>query len=244
MKFKTTHAPPGDTLVHRGDVLVSLYFIARGTIEILNEDNVHAIIGKNDIFGENPLEYATLGKSLCNVRALSYCDLHKITRDDLLHVLDMYPEFIPSFNRNLRITFNLRDESVDGLPDVRISRVNKGVTGPIANAHSQHHQRRTIACSFASDDEEGKSSDEILSYLTIYAAHCEPFPFNYSLALTHLPEPFDETLPLVLSKCFRYYLGNSSYSSLLCTFRLLGYGQLGRHIVLTLIYFRRRGRPG
>lgn len=44
-KFKTTHAPPGDTLVHRGDVLVSLYFIARGTIEILNEDSVVAILG-------------------------------------------------------------------------------------------------------------------------------------------------------------------------------------------------------
>jgi hypothetical protein len=44
-KFKTTHAPPGDTLVHRGDVLVSLYFIARGTIEILTEDSVVAILG-------------------------------------------------------------------------------------------------------------------------------------------------------------------------------------------------------
>jgi potassium voltage-gated channel subfamily H member 7 len=45
MKFKTTHAPPGDTLVHRGDVLYSLYFIARGTIEILNDDAVVAILG-------------------------------------------------------------------------------------------------------------------------------------------------------------------------------------------------------
>lgn len=45
MKFKTTHAPPGDTLVHKGDVLVSLYFIARGTIEILEEDTVVAILG-------------------------------------------------------------------------------------------------------------------------------------------------------------------------------------------------------
>lgn len=46
LKFKTTHAPPGDTLVHRGDVLVALYFIARGTIEILSGDNVVAILGK------------------------------------------------------------------------------------------------------------------------------------------------------------------------------------------------------
>lgn len=45
MKFKTTHAPPGDTLVHYGDVLTTLYFISRGSIEILREDIVVAILG-------------------------------------------------------------------------------------------------------------------------------------------------------------------------------------------------------
>ena len=45
MKFKTTHAPPGDTLVHQGDVLVSLYFISRGSIEIVKDDSVLAILG-------------------------------------------------------------------------------------------------------------------------------------------------------------------------------------------------------
>lgn len=47
MKFKTTHAPPGDTLVHRGDVLTALYFISRGSIEILKEDIVMAILSKS-----------------------------------------------------------------------------------------------------------------------------------------------------------------------------------------------------
>lgn len=46
LKFKTTHAPPGDILVHRGDVLTSLYFIARGSIEILKDDVVVVILGK------------------------------------------------------------------------------------------------------------------------------------------------------------------------------------------------------
>ena len=46
MKFKTTHAPPGDTLVHQGDVIVSLYFIARGSIEIVKDDIVMAILGR------------------------------------------------------------------------------------------------------------------------------------------------------------------------------------------------------
>lgn len=46
MKFKTTHAPPGDTLVHAGDVLTALYFISRGSIEILRGDVVVAILGE------------------------------------------------------------------------------------------------------------------------------------------------------------------------------------------------------
>ncbi|XP_037601894.1 potassium voltage-gated channel subfamily H member 6 isoform X2 [Cebus imitator] len=44
VKFKTTHAPPGDTLVHLGDVLSTLYFISRGSIEILRDDVVVAIL--------------------------------------------------------------------------------------------------------------------------------------------------------------------------------------------------------
>eukprot|EP00090_Calanus_glacialis_P047482 TRINITY_DN9891_c0_g1_i1.p1 TRINITY_DN9891_c0_g1~~TRINITY_DN9891_c0_g1_i1.p1 ORF type:complete len:903 (-),score=179.29 TRINITY_DN9891_c0_g1_i1:210-2918(-) len=115
MKFKTTHAPPGDTLVHQGDVLVSLYFISRGSIEIVKDDVVLAILGKDDVFGENPCIFDTIGKSSCNVRALTYCDLHKIMRDDLLEVLELYPEFAESFANNLQITFSMRDDEVTGV---------------------------------------------------------------------------------------------------------------------------------
>eukprot|EP00062_Callorhinchus_milii_P005662 gi/632945381/ref/XP_007888033.1/ PREDICTED: potassium voltage-gated channel subfamily H member 7 [Callorhinchus milii] len=110
MKFKTTHAPPGDTLVHSGDILTALYFISRGSIETLKDNIVVAILGKNDIFGEMIHLYAKPGKSNADVRALTYCDLHKIQREDLLEVLDMYPEFSDYFLTNLELTFNLRDD--------------------------------------------------------------------------------------------------------------------------------------
>nr|XP_025855337.1 potassium voltage-gated channel subfamily H member 6 isoform X3 [Vulpes vulpes] len=112
VKFKTTHAPPGDTLVHLGDVLSTLYFISRGSIEILRDDVVVAILGKNDIFGEPISLHAQPGKSSADVRALTYCDLHKIQRADLLEVLDMYPAFADSFWSKLEVTFNLRDAGV------------------------------------------------------------------------------------------------------------------------------------
>uniref|UniRef100_A0A3B3ZSJ9 Cyclic nucleotide-binding domain-containing protein n=1 Tax=Periophthalmus magnuspinnatus TaxID=409849 RepID=A0A3B3ZSJ9_9GOBI len=110
MRFQTTHAPPGDTLVHCGDVLTALYFLSRGSIEILKDDIVVAILGKNDIFGEMIHLYAKPGKANADVRALSYCDLSTIQREDLLEVLDMYPEFADYFFNNLELTFNLRDD--------------------------------------------------------------------------------------------------------------------------------------
>ncbi|XP_050535811.1 potassium voltage-gated channel subfamily H member 2 isoform X3 [Daktulosphaira vitifoliae] len=126
LKFRTTHAPPGDTLVHQGDVLTSLYFISRGSIEILKDNVVMAILSKNDIFGENPCKHATIGKSCCNVRALTYCDLHKIDRSDLLEVLDLYPEFYHSFKENLEITYYMRDETQVGV-DPRAGRYSRKI---------------------------------------------------------------------------------------------------------------------
>uniref|UniRef100_A0A8C4E6L1 Potassium channel, voltage gated eag related subfamily H, member 7 n=1 Tax=Dicentrarchus labrax TaxID=13489 RepID=A0A8C4E6L1_DICLA len=111
MRFKTTHAPPGDTLVHSGDVLTALYFVSRGSIEILKDDVVVAILGKNDIFGEMIHLYTKPGKSCADVRALSYCDLHTIQREEIVEVLDMYPEFADHFLTNLELTFDLRDEN-------------------------------------------------------------------------------------------------------------------------------------
>ncbi|GFR68695.1 potassium voltage-gated channel subfamily H member 7 [Elysia marginata] len=133
MKFKTTHVPPGDTLVHRGDVLSALYFISRGSIEILKDDIVVAILGKEDVFGENICKHETVGKSSCNVRALTYCDLHKIHRNDLLEILEMYPEFAEEFRKNLEVTFDLRDEHcivrvpMDGLSSRRGSRLRRSL---------------------------------------------------------------------------------------------------------------------
>ncbi|XP_041658227.1 potassium voltage-gated channel subfamily H member 2-like [Cheilinus undulatus] len=115
MRFKTTHAPPGDTLVHAGDLISALYFISRGSIEILKGDVVVAILGKNDIFGEPINLHPLPGKSIADVRALTYCDLHKIYRDDMTEVLDMYPEFCKYFWSNLEITFNLRDVNSEGV---------------------------------------------------------------------------------------------------------------------------------
>jgi potassium voltage-gated channel Eag-related subfamily H member 2 len=112
LQFKSTHTPPGDTLIHKGDNLNAFYFIARGTLEIVKNNEVMAILDKNDIFGENLGKYQekdVMGRSACDVRALSYCDLHKIERSDLLDVLDIYPDFAEAFEKKFQVTFDLRE---------------------------------------------------------------------------------------------------------------------------------------
>lgn len=47
MRFKTVHAPPGDTLIHYGDILDSLFFISRGSIQVVRDDVVVAILGES-----------------------------------------------------------------------------------------------------------------------------------------------------------------------------------------------------
>lgn len=66
--FKSTHVPPGDTLIHQGDVLYAIYFIRGGQVEILQNDELQAILGRNDVLGENPCNTITPGKSRCIVR--------------------------------------------------------------------------------------------------------------------------------------------------------------------------------
>ena len=46
-------------------------------------------------------------------------------RDDLLEVLELYPEFAESFSSNLEVTFNLRDEDVIGVDPSVFRRFNR-----------------------------------------------------------------------------------------------------------------------
>ncbi|KAM9380746.1 voltage-gated inwardly rectifying potassium channel KCNH7 [Phaethornis superciliosus] len=162
MKFKTTHAPPGDTLVHCGDVLTALYFVSRGSIEILKSDIVVAILGKNDIFGEMVHLYAKPGKSNADVRALTYCDLHKIQREDLLEVLDMYPEFSDLFLMNLELTFNLRDETAKSDLVIRSQTTND------TDGDNCKLRRRKLSFHSEIEKENGQSDPEASGDTTRY----------------------------------------------------------------------------
>uniref|UniRef100_A0A8C2KNX1 Potassium voltage-gated channel, subfamily H (eag-related), member 5a n=1 Tax=Cyprinus carpio TaxID=7962 RepID=A0A8C2KNX1_CYPCA len=112
VEFQTTHCAPGDLIFHAGESVDTLCFVVSGSLEVIQDDEVIAILGKGDVFGDVFWKESTLAHACANVRALTYCDLHVIRRDALLKVLEFYTAFANSFSRNLILTCNLRKRIV------------------------------------------------------------------------------------------------------------------------------------
>uniref|UniRef100_A0A8B9KU97 Potassium voltage-gated channel subfamily H member 5 n=1 Tax=Astyanax mexicanus TaxID=7994 RepID=A0A8B9KU97_ASTMX len=108
VEFQTTHCAPGDLIFHAGESVDTLCFVVSGSLEVIQDDEVIAILGKGDVFGDVFWKETALAHACANVRALTYCDLHVIRRDALLKVLEFYTAFANSFSRNLILTCNLR----------------------------------------------------------------------------------------------------------------------------------------
>ncbi|KAK7133243.1 hypothetical protein R3I94_015195 [Phoxinus phoxinus] len=112
VEFQTTHCAPGDLIFHAGESVDTLCFVVSGSLEVIQDDEVIAILGKGDVFGDVFWKESSLAHACANVRALTYCDLHVIRRDALLKVLEFYTAFANSFSRNLFLTCNLRKRIV------------------------------------------------------------------------------------------------------------------------------------
>ncbi|XP_071360804.1 potassium voltage-gated channel subfamily H member 1b isoform X2 [Trachinotus anak] len=112
MEFQTVHSAPGDLIYHAGESVDSLCFVVSGSLEVIQDDEVVAILGKGDVFGDVFWKEMTLAQACANVRALTYCDLHIIKRDELQKVLEFYSNFANHFARNLVLTYNLRKRIV------------------------------------------------------------------------------------------------------------------------------------
>ncbi|XP_028809509.1 potassium voltage-gated channel subfamily H member 5a isoform X2 [Denticeps clupeoides] len=108
VEFQTTHCAPGDLIFHAGESVDTLCFVVSGSLEVIQDDEVIAILGKGDVFGDVFWKETTLAHACANVRALTYCDLHVVRREALLKVLEFYTAFANSFSRNLILTCNLR----------------------------------------------------------------------------------------------------------------------------------------
>uniref|UniRef100_A0A8C4F654 Potassium voltage-gated channel subfamily H member 5 n=1 Tax=Dicentrarchus labrax TaxID=13489 RepID=A0A8C4F654_DICLA len=112
VEFQTTHCAPGDLIFHIGESVDTLCFVVSGSLEVIQDDEVIAILGKGDVFGDVFWKETTQARACANVRALTYCDLHVIRREALMRVLDFYTAFANTFSRNLILTCNLRKRRI------------------------------------------------------------------------------------------------------------------------------------
>nr|XP_037292128.1 potassium voltage-gated channel subfamily H member 8-like [Rhipicephalus microplus] len=111
---RSNFCAPGEYLVHKGDALSYIHLVCNGSMEVLQESMVVAILGKGDLVGSDISLTAgteTVMKSSSDVKALTYCDLKCLFIPGLVEVLKLYPEFAESFCHDIvhDLTYNLRE---------------------------------------------------------------------------------------------------------------------------------------
>uniref|UniRef100_A0A8C5R4L2 Voltage-gated inwardly rectifying potassium channel KCNH3 n=1 Tax=Leptobrachium leishanense TaxID=445787 RepID=A0A8C5R4L2_9ANUR len=102
LNIKTSFCAPGEYLIRQGDALQAIYFVCSGSMEVLKDNTVLAILG-GSLFHQ-------VIKTNANVKALTYCDLQYINVKGLREVLDLYPEYSEKFILEIQhdLTYNLR----------------------------------------------------------------------------------------------------------------------------------------
>ncbi|XP_035786978.1 potassium voltage-gated channel subfamily H member 8-like isoform X1 [Anopheles albimanus] len=126
LHIKANFCAPGEYLIHKGDALSYIYYICNGSMEVMQNNMVVAILGKGDLVGcdismhllhgnqgnsGNTGSQDTLVKSSGDVKALTYCDLKSIHMNGLVDVLRLYPEYQQEFANDIQhdLTYNLRE---------------------------------------------------------------------------------------------------------------------------------------
>ncbi|XP_064205231.1 potassium voltage-gated channel subfamily H member 8 isoform X1 [Anguilla rostrata] len=111
LHIKTSFCAPGEYLLRQGDALQAIFFVCSGSMEVLKDGMVLAILGKGDLIGANVAVDERVIKTNADVKALTYCDLQCISLKGLHEVLDLYPEYAHRFVQDIQqdLTYNLRE---------------------------------------------------------------------------------------------------------------------------------------
>uniref|UniRef100_A0A665W3Z3 Voltage-gated delayed rectifier potassium channel KCNH4 n=1 Tax=Echeneis naucrates TaxID=173247 RepID=A0A665W3Z3_ECHNA len=170
LHIKTSFCAPGEYLLRQGDALQAIFFVCSGSMEVLKDGMVLAILaGKGDLIGANLSLDDRIIKTNADVKALTYCDLQCINLKGLYEVLDLYPEYSHHFVQDIQqdLTYNLREghethikarlstKVLDAQSGVRKNgRVVQGYPS-IVEAQEEHND----------EEEEEEEEDEAMSVL-------------------------------------------------------------------------------
>ncbi|XP_074836400.1 voltage-gated inwardly rectifying potassium channel KCNH3 isoform X2 [Carettochelys insculpta] len=100
---------PGEFLIRQGDALQALYFLGSGSMEVLRDGTVMAILGKGDLLGCELSAQGRVPTASADVKGLTYCALQCLSLRGLAESLALYPEFACKFRRDIpaQLSFNL-----------------------------------------------------------------------------------------------------------------------------------------
>ena len=123
LKLKLQVFGPGDYICRKGDVGKEMYIIKRGRVVVVSDDGgaVFATLHAGSVFGEISIMNIQGNKignrRTANVRSVGYSDLFCLSKDDLWHTLNDYPEACRSLlekGRQLLRKDGLLDEEAAG----------------------------------------------------------------------------------------------------------------------------------
>ncbi|KAM7341583.1 eag-like K[+] channel isoform 2-T3 [Cochliomyia hominivorax] len=129
LHIKTNFCAPGEYLIHKGDALNYIYYLCNGSMEVIKDEMVVAILGKGDLVGSdinvhlvatsngqmatttNIVGQDVVVRCSSDIKALTYCDLKCVHMGGLVDVLRLYPEYQQQFANDIQhdLTFNLRE---------------------------------------------------------------------------------------------------------------------------------------
>jgi voltage-gated potassium channel len=93
MALKPQTFAPDVYIARQGELGKEIYFLSRGKVEIISGDgkNKHGCLESGDYFGDLSL---ILGeKRTASVRALTYCEIFILNRNDFNRIKNEYSEF-------------------------------------------------------------------------------------------------------------------------------------------------------
>ncbi|RZC37990.1 potassium voltage-gated channel subfamily H member 8, partial [Asbolus verrucosus] len=153
LHIRNNFCAPGEYLIHKWDALSYIYYICNGSMEVVQNNMVVAILGKGDLVGSDinlHLQHSSNGpstdqgrtgassdiiiKSSSDVRALTYCDLKCIHMQGLVDVLRLYPEYQQQFANDIQhdLTFNVREgyeaeqeSDANGMPSLTLPSISE-----------------------------------------------------------------------------------------------------------------------
>lgn len=102
LNLKPVIYTPGDYIMIAGEVGYEMYFISRGKVDVMNEDEsvTYVTLGEGAYIGEMALLLST--PRTATLKAIEYCDLYMLTKDMVDKILPRYPEIAKTMSKEAK----------------------------------------------------------------------------------------------------------------------------------------------